>query len=101
MKPIPNKISTFKGANIWKSLKPSDDKNMKSMAVSAKVGSPSSTGLTRPSLKTPVLYWLQRAEKKVAIIKIKTTGIITLKSRTLIISKNCNVNMKEHRESTP
>ncbi len=101
IKHIPAKISWFKGAKIWFWSKPSEDTKINRTAVNAKVGSPSSTGLILPNLKTPVEYWFQRAEKNVAIIKIKTTGIIMLKFFTLIISRNCNVSMKETNESTP
>ena len=101
IKHIPAKISWFKGAKIWYWSKPSEDTKINRTAVNANAGSPSSTGLILPNLKTPVEYWFHRAEKNVAIIKINTTGIIMLKFFSLIISRNCNVSMNETNESTP
>lgn len=76
--PRKNKIYWFSGAITWNSLKLSVEMKIDAIAINAKQGSPSSTGLILPSLKTPVLYWLHKAEKKGTIMKTKTVKIITL-----------------------
>ena len=63
---------------IWKLSNPSDEMKINNIAINAKVGNPSSTGLILASLKTPVEYWFHRAEKNTAMIKMNTTGIIML-----------------------
>jgi len=99
--PMPSRIYWFNGANIWNWSYPSVGKKIKSNEPIAKEGSPSSTGLILPSLKTPVLYWFHIAEKNTAMINTKTAGMTMQKSLTLMISRNCKVSKNEHKESTP